>query len=174
MSARKTILIIFVLQLSLLTLSLLVQPAQADSDGYVTGAELKVPYTSNPPDITHGVCKADEWKDALVKQMIPFNDDGKDPNYLEIGKGYVLLEYSDKGLYVCGDYVSWTKENFGAGMHIVIDNMHDGIPKPYNTQLKDDVELHAVIGNTSGSSTRIDNHSYTNTPAMRMQFGRLL
>jgi hypothetical protein len=54
------------------------------SNGYVSGAELQVPYTNNPPEVYSGVCKNDQWKDAMVVKLIPSDVNKDETSFLAV------------------------------------------------------------------------------------------
>jgi hypothetical protein len=64
--------------------------SDVDSKGYVIGADLHAPYTSSPPDVSTGILKFEQWKDASIAKMLSA------PNAL----AYLLLQHDDKGLYI--------------------------------------------------------------------------
>ncbi|MGD0177871.1 MAG: hypothetical protein ABSA50_08810 [Candidatus Bathyarchaeia archaeon] len=129
--------------------------------GYVIGVDLKVPYTKNPPGID-GVCKADEWKGAEKKEMSRYTRIG-DLDYLNVGKGYLMLKYSDNGLYGCVDFISQKTAVRDIVVEIDIDTLQDGFPN-HNPQ-KDDFDwVGHIVSNQPGNPIKVLTETFTNPP----------
>lgn len=87
--------------------------AQADNNkGYVTGAEIRVPFAKNPPRIygnppTMNVsCSDHHWKDATVMQMIPYSSNHNQV-FLSSAQANLKVMYDNSYYYGC---IDWTTQ----------------------------------------------------------------
>lgn len=123
--------------------------AQADNNnGYVSGAEIQVPFTKNPPPIHAGSCKIEDWKTAPVTELGAYSYNGN-LNFVHNAIGYLILEYDERGLYGCVDLVSQRTLSTGSFIAFNFDTGHDGWPAGNST--KDDYNLSSMIRNINAN-----------------------
>ena len=160
MPAHRTVLVL-VLQLVLIMLGTLVQPAQGDSNGYVSGAGVKVPYALVPP-ASDGICKVDEWKDSLVVGMVPYSFVNSEI-FLRSAKAYLMLKHDDDYLYGC---VDWTSQKIlrtsESTFRVDFDTQHNGFIGHQHGP--DDLDFAAVVTNIIANKLQFTKMSFIGTP----------
>jgi hypothetical protein len=129
-----------------------------DAIGYVSAAALVVPYTVNPPDVSVGACRPDQWKDATIVKLNVFGD----PQFVENATGYLMLEYDNEGLYGCIDLQSARSIEAGTFQYLFFDTGHDGMT--YDKFQRDDVETAVKVENVVSHQVGLIPFTITGTP----------
>jgi hypothetical protein len=136
-------------------------PLDIDSSGYVSQTKLEVPYTNIPANVSSGVCKADQWQDALVMKTIPYRTNNPTITSAYFAEGYLLLKHDDTGLYGCIDMPSEKKPSSDGFMQLEFDTAHDGYP--HSRVKNDDKSLVATVKFVveSTGAVAVEERSYT-------------
>lgn len=119
--------------------------------GYVDEAGLSVPFTGNLPNVTSGVCKADQWGNAAVTKMIPWMAPywGNYSSFYYDHEGYMMLVYGSTGLYACVDVRSEKSVFVNDFLEFDLDTGHNGMPLKHPQS--DDVDFLGTVNSTSYS-----------------------